>query len=105
MAKHNEGGNFAWFLAGVTVGVAAAILFAPRSGRETRKSIADAAAKGRDVAEKKSREVVEFGREVYDQGREMAHDAAEAGKEALEKGKEALSDLTGKAEDSPTASE
>lgn len=101
MAKHNEGGNFAWFLAGVTVGVAAAILFAPRSGRETRKSIADAAAKGRDLAEKKSREVVEFGREVYDQGRDMAHDAAEAGKEALDKGKEVLADLTAKAEESP----
>lgn len=101
MAKHNEGGNFAWFLAGVTVGVAAAILFAPRSGRETRKSIADAAAKGRDLAEKKSREVVEFGREVYDQGRDMAQDAAEAGKEALDKGKEVLADLTAKAEESP----
>lgn len=105
MAKHNEGGNFAWFLAGVTVGVATAILFAPRSGRETRKTIADAAAKGRDIAEEKSREVVDFGREVYDQGREMAHDAAEAGKEVLDKGKEALSDLTGKAEDSPAPSE
>lgn len=101
MAKHNEGGNFAWFVAGVTVGVAAAILFAPRSGSETRKSIADAAAKGRDLAEKKGRDVVEFGREVYGQGREMAHEAAEAGKEALEKGKEVLSDMTGSAEDSP----
>lgn len=101
MAKHNEGGNFAWFLAGVTVGAAAAILFAPRSGRETRKSIADVAAKGRDLAEEKGREVVEFGREVYDQGRDMAHDAAEAGKDALDKGKEVLADLTGKAEEGP----
>ena len=43
MAKHRNEGNFAWFVAGVTVGIAGAILFAPKSGKETRQQLAEAA--------------------------------------------------------------
>jgi gas vesicle protein len=81
-----------WLLAGVTIGVAAAILFAPRSGKETRDSLADSAARGRDVADRKRREAMRFGREVYDQGRELAAETVDSGKEILERGRQLASD-------------
>ncbi len=98
MAKSNDGSSIAWFLAGMTVGAAVAILFAPKSGEETRQSIAEAASRGKDLADRTTREVVEFGRDAYVQGRDLADGAKEASKEVIDKGKQALADLTPKTE-------
>lgn len=72
MADHDDGSQVAWFLAGMAIGLAGALLFAPRSGKETREALADAAAKGREV-----------GRDLYEKGREMAAEATDAGKAAF----------------------
>ena len=95
MAKRNDGSNTAWFLAGLTVGIASAILFAPRSGKQTRDSILEAANRGRDFADRKRREVTDFGRDVLDQGLDLAGEA----KEAIDKGKKILADLNTKVQD------
>ena len=89
MSKHSEGSNAAWFIAGLAVGVAGAILLAPRSGRETRESIAGAASRGKEFADRKRTDVAEFSRSVAGQGREFAS----AAKDAIDKGREKLSDL------------
>ena len=34
-----DGNNFVWFLAGLGLGALAGVLYAPRSGRETRQAI------------------------------------------------------------------
>ena len=99
MAKQSDGGNVAWFLAGLTDGIAGAILFAPKSGKETRESIADAAAKGRDLASRTGREVADLGREVLDQGRSLADEA----KDAVKKGKKILEDLSSKPDEDTVA--
>ncbi len=99
MAKHSDGSNAAWFLAGLTVGIAGAILFAPRSGKETRESISEAAVRGRDFASRKGREVADLGREVLDQGRSLASEA----KDAVDKGKQILADLSTKQDDDTVA--
>lgn len=122
MAKRNDGSSFAWFVAGLAMGAAAAVLFAPRSGQETRDSLAKAASKGRDFADRKRREATEIGREAYAQGREavqdtletskgilaqgreLANEAMDAGKEALDRGKQILDDLATKATDDEAAS-
>ena len=43
-----EGNSFMWFLAGLGLGAVAGVLYAPRSGRETRQAILDAADDSRD---------------------------------------------------------
>ena len=98
MAKSNDGSSIAWFLAGMTVGAAVAVLFAPKSGQETRQSISEAASRGKDLADRKTREVVEFGRDAYTQGRDLADSAKETGKEVIDRGKKALADLSPNAE-------
>ncbi len=97
MAKH-ESSSLAWFLAGVTVGVAGAILYAPQSGEETREALARATREGRDKLERGSRQAAERGREFYEQGRRFANEAAESGREAVERGKKAVSNLRSKEE-------
>ena len=101
MAKRNESSNVAWFLAGMTVGLVSAILFAPKSGRETRGALADAASRGKDIAERTGREVTEMSRDVLDHGRSLASEAKEVGKEALDMGKKVLAELNPRRNDSP----
>lgn len=74
MAKHRSEGNLAWFVAGVTVGVAGAILFAPKSGKETREQLAEAASKGREFASEQKRHATQFGRDLYDKGRDLVEE-------------------------------
>ncbi|MCY4536542.1 MAG: YtxH domain-containing protein [Bryobacterales bacterium] len=74
MAKHSSEGNFAWFVAGVTVGVAGAILFAPKSGKETREQLAEAASKGREYASEQKQQATQFGRDLYEKGRDLVEE-------------------------------
>ena len=96
MSDQKGGSDLAWFMAGMAVGVAGAILFAPRSGKETRESIADAVARGREFAEKKKGEAVDLGRDLMQRGREMAREAtgegaATPGDAPLDRGESPLS--------------
>lgn len=88
MAKQKDDNNLAWFVAGLALGVAGAILFAPRSGQETRESLAKTAARGREFANRKRQEAEELGREVLEHGREAATETVRAGKEILEHGRQ-----------------
>ena len=79
MADQEGGSDLAWFMAGLAVGVAGAILFAPRSGKETRESILDAVTRGREFAEKKRNEAADLGRDLMQRGRELAREATGEG--------------------------
>jgi gas vesicle protein len=70
-------GSLVWFVAGATLGFGAALLLAPRSGRETRRLLAERAAQGRDAVAGKGREWAGAGREVFERGQKLAEDAAD----------------------------
>ncbi len=78
MAKHRNEANLAWFVAGVSVGIAGAILLAPKSGRETRQTIAEAATKGREFALEQKRQATQFAHELYEKGRDLVGEMKEA---------------------------
>jgi gas vesicle protein len=107
MGEHSSGGDkFLFFLAGAGVGAVLALLFAPKSGRETRELLARTASDGRDflankVAEGKqfvgdtSRRVTDdFGsfidrsKDALIRQKEQVTAAFEAGKAAYKEGKE-----------------
>lgn len=78
MADENGGGdNLIWFLAGVAVGAAAALLLAPKTGRELRQMIGEKTAEGRDYLAETGRDVYGKGRELYERGKDLAEDAAD----------------------------
>jgi len=98
MAEESKSYGLAWFLAGLGVGALVGILYAPKSGRETREDLVSGAREGteylrartRDAAEQMSAlvdkskdqvtEYVERGREVVDRGRAQWEEFVERGK-------------------------
>ena len=77
MAQDDSGSGLVWFIAGAAVGAAVALLFAPATGEETRKLIADKTEEGRGKLAEQGRVAVERGRELYEKGRKVADEAAE----------------------------
>src|SRR6202008_642848 len=72
-----DGNTFLWFLAGLGVGAVVGVLYAPRSGNETR-----------DVLRAKAEEVREYVRGRARQAREQASDWVERGKDVLNQQKD-----------------
>ena len=52
MSDRDGNNAIMWFLAGLGLGALVGVLYAPRSGRETRQAILDAAEEGRDYLER-----------------------------------------------------
>ncbi|HKW98948.1 MAG TPA: YtxH domain-containing protein [Bryobacteraceae bacterium] len=77
MADQDEGGKLGWFLAGAILGGAVALLYAPKSGRETREFINKKTDEGREALSETGQQVYEKGREIYDKGKQIADEAAE----------------------------
>jgi gas vesicle protein len=75
--RDDYAGRIAWFLTGAVVGATVAILFAPKSGKETRKMIGDTTQRGRDAVSDTGRDVVEAGRDMFERGRKLVDDAAD----------------------------
>ncbi len=76
----DENNKLSYFFLGLGVGVAVGILFAPKSGEETRTLIRSKAEEGRDYVKKRGEEL-----------RETAHDMAERGKGAVNRQRENIS--------------
>src|SRR5437764_13973698 len=69
--------TLAWFLTGTALGVTAALLFAPKSGRETRQYLTDKAQQGKEAVETASQDIVETSRDMFERGRKLVEDAAD----------------------------
>src|SRR6266478_10228162 len=76
----NIGSKVSYFLVGLGIGAVVGILFAPKSGDETREFLSKKADEGRDYAQKKAREL-----------RERAEDLIERSKEIISRQSDAVS--------------
>lgn len=89
------GNRVAFLLLGGLLGAAAALLFAPKAGRELRADIADATRKGVDQAREKAGEYYEVGRErateFYETASTKAGEFANTAREAATRRSETLS--------------
>lgn len=92
-------GTFSTFLAGALLGAAAALLLTPKTGKETRKLLADY---GDNLKEHlpedlrhKAEVAIERGRHLIEQGQEMiirGNDIINEGKEYIDEKKKALNE-------------
>ena len=73
----DKGSNLAWFLAGIAVGAAVGVMYAPQSGKVTRRQIGRTATDSREVMEERGKELMDKGKDIYDRGKRIADDAAE----------------------------
>lgn len=99
-ANHLTGKGF--FLLGVGVGAAIALLLAPRSGAEIRRTIRGSTDKGRETLEQRghqlgerAREMIDKGKEYIQRGRETVSSAVIAGKQAYRERQHAGDDSNG----------
>ncbi len=66
--------RFAWFLTGAVIGVTIAMLYTPRSGKDTRQYLSDVR---RDRLGDGAQGIIEASREMFERGRQLVEDAAE----------------------------
>lgn len=92
--SENTGSKVSYFLVGLGIGTLLGILFAPKSGEETRQYLKDKAEEGRDYAQKKARELRERAEELTERARDTVErqkdqlaSAIDAGTEAYQRAK------------------
>jgi len=76
-AQDNLANNIGWFVAGAVVGMTAAILLAPQSGKKTRRLIADKTQQGKEAVADTGKEVYDRSKEMIDKGRQLVEGAAD----------------------------
>ena len=84
-----EDNKVSYFLLGLGMGVAVGVLFAPKSGEETREMLRGKANEGRDYLRRRTDEVRDSANEVINRGRETLQQQRDNLAAALEAGKQA----------------
>jgi len=73
--ESTEGSNsLAWFLTGAAIGAAIAVLYAPKSGKDTRQYLTD---RSRETLGDTGKNFIEAGKEMFERGRQLVEDAAD----------------------------
>lgn len=89
-----DGSSFIWFLAGLGLGALAGVLYAPRSGSETREVLRVRAEEGRDYVKNRAREAREQASQWADRGRDAVNQQKEQFRAAYEAGRQAYHEAT-----------
>jgi gas vesicle protein len=84
------GSKVSYFLVGVGIGALLGVLFAPKSGEETREYLSKRAEDGREFAQKKARELRDRADELIERGKDAAARKRESLTAAVEAGREAF---------------
>lgn len=85
----NVGGKISYFMVGLGIGALIGILFAPKSGEETREYLSQKADEGREFAQRKARELRERAEDLIERGKDVASRQRESLTAAVEAGRDA----------------
>jgi gas vesicle protein len=96
-----DGNSFIWFLAGLGVGAVVGILYAPRSGAETREDLLARAEEGREYVRNRARDAKGQASQWVDRGRDAVNQQKEQFRAAYEAGKQAYQEATAEAAAAP----
>lgn len=95
-----------YFFLGLGIGVAVGILFAPKSGEETRHLIRSKADEGRDYAKKRGEAVYTSAEDMVERGKSALARQKEQLAAAVQAGKQAYREaVTGERQEEPAPSE
>jgi gas vesicle protein len=87
MAEDTKAYGLAWFLAGLGVGALVGILYAPKSGRETRDGLVSGAREGTEYLRDRTRQAAEQVGTLVDKGKEHVGDYVERGRDVVDRGR------------------
>jgi gas vesicle protein len=82
------GSKVSFFMIGLGIGALVGVLFAPKSGEETRDYLSSKADEGRDYAQKKARELRERAEDLLQRSKDIMDRQKDALSSAVEAGKE-----------------
>jgi gas vesicle protein len=89
-----NGSKLDYFLGGLGIGALVGVLFAPRSGEDSREYLNQKVEEGKEYAQRKALEIreraedfVERGKQVVAEQKELISEAVEAGREAYQREK------------------
>ncbi|HXA83972.1 MAG: YtxH domain-containing protein [Candidatus Angelobacter sp.] len=95
MSDRDSSNSFLWFLAGLGFGALMGVLYAPRSGRETRDALKNTAQEGGEYLKTRGREAkdtvsqwVDRGKDVVSQKKEQISSAIDATRQAYREASE-----------------
>jgi gas vesicle protein len=85
----NDSSSIGWFLAGLGLGALVGVLYAPKSGRETRETILQSAQEGREYINNRGQQFkgqvdqfVQKGKETINRSKDQISSAVDAGRQA-----------------------
>jgi len=87
-----DNNKFSYFFLGLGLGVAVGLLFAPKSGPETRELLRSKADEGKDYLKRRSNEVRDQAADVIERGKSSVFRQRENLAAAVEAGKQAYRD-------------
>ena len=76
MARDN-GNYIVWFTAGAAIGATIALLYAPQTGKDTRRYLGKKTRQGREVLADAGGDLADKGKDLIEKGRRMADEAAD----------------------------
>jgi gas vesicle protein len=88
MADDSAGSKVSVFMIGLGIGALVGLLFAPKSGEETRDYLSGKADEGRDYAQRKARELRERAEDLIERSKEIMARQKDGLTAAVEAGKE-----------------
>lgn len=94
--------KFSYFFLGLGIGVAVGILFAPKSGAETRELLKERAEEGKEYVKRRSAELRDSAVEAYEKGKEAVVKQKEQLAAAVEAGKAAYREKVQTAQAGPS---
>jgi gas vesicle protein len=86
----NVGSKVSFFLVGIGIGALLGVLFAPKSGEETREYLGKRADDGREFAQRKAKELRDRADELIERGKDVASRKRDSLTAAVEAGREAF---------------
>jgi gas vesicle protein len=90
----SDGNGFLWFLAGLGIGAAVGILYAPKSGDELRQQLREVAEDSTNTVRERARQAREQAGNWADKGREYLNQQKEQIRSAYEAGRQAYREAT-----------
>jgi len=95
MAEERSGG-FSCFLAGLGIGALVGVLFAPKSGKETRDELMSGAREGTEYIRQRSRDAAGQVNDYVDRGKEYVDKGRAQWEDFVSKGRRYVNEQTGK---------
>lgn len=103
MSENDGGGSgFLWFLAGLGIGAAVGILYAPKSGGELRAQLREVAEDGSSAVKERARQYREQAGTWADKGRDYLNQQRDQIRSAVEAGRQAYREATAESSEGTT---